>query len=71
MPVETGADRRAFLNPAEFGREAMYTPAGGEARTIALIDEWQALDLMADTSAGVEADSLKVSALATDVPDTF
>ncbi len=70
MPVETEADRRAFLNPAEFGREATYTPAGGEARTVAVLDDWQALDLMADTSAGVEADSLKISALASDVPDT-
>lgn len=70
MPVETEADRRAFINTDEFGREAVYTAPGGPPRTIAVLDDWQALDLMADTSAGVEADSLKILALASDVPDT-
>lgn len=70
MPIESDADRRAFLNPAEFGREAVYTPGGGSPLPIAILDDWQALDLMADDSAGVEADNLKVAALAADVPDT-
>ncbi|MCM5560313.1 hypothetical protein [Pleomorphomonas sp. JP5] len=70
MPVETEADRRSFFNTAEYGREATYTPPGGPARTIAILDDWQALDLLTDGVAGIEADSLKVSALADDVPDT-
>lgn len=70
MPVESDADRRHFLSPEEFGREVFYTPAGGAARTVAVLDDWQALDLMADDSAGVEADSLRLLALASDLPDT-
>ncbi len=70
MPVETEADRRSFFSLAEFGREAIYTPPGGAARTIAILDDWQALDLMTDGVAGIEADSLKVSALVDDVRDT-
>lgn len=70
MPIESDADRRAFLNPAEFGREAVYTPAGGSSRTVAVLDDWQALDLWSGDSAGVEADSLTVAALVVDVPDT-
>lgn len=69
VAVESDADRRAFLNLAEFGKEALYTAPGVEARPIAILDDWQALDLMADDSAGVEADSLTVLALAADVPD--
>lgn len=31
MPVETDADRAAFLSADEFGAEAIYTPEGGAA----------------------------------------
>ena len=31
MPVESAADRLAFLSPDEFGDEASYMPAGGAA----------------------------------------
>jgi hypothetical protein len=70
MPVETEADRRAFFDTAEFAREAIYTPPGGPARTIAVLDDWQALDLLTEGVAGIEADGLTVSALVDDVPDT-
>ncbi|MCA1381296.1 hypothetical protein [Bradyrhizobium sp. BRP23] len=31
MPIETDADRLAFLDADEFGAEGVYTPAGGIA----------------------------------------
>lgn len=31
MPVESDADRAAFLDPGEFGATGSYTPAGGAA----------------------------------------
>ncbi|WP_315804039.1 hypothetical protein [Bradyrhizobium sp. SZCCHNS3002] len=31
MPIESDADRAAFVNPDEFGAVAIYTPAGGAA----------------------------------------
>lgn len=34
MPVESAADRAAFLSPDEFGTAATYTPAGGVAAAL-------------------------------------
>lgn len=70
MSVESDQDKRGFFRLEEFGREAVYTPPGGPARTIAILDHWQALDLMTEGVAGIEADGLTVSALVDDVPDT-
>lgn len=34
MPVETAADRAAFVNPDEFGVTAQYTVQGGSAESV-------------------------------------
>ena len=40
MAVETATDRAAFVNPDEFGLEAVWTPAGEEAASLnAVFDE--------------------------------
>lgn len=67
MPVETAADRAAFL--ADFGLTAAYTPAGAGATTLTGIFDNDWLDLDVEGEVGVASRSPRLVCRTSDLSD--
>ena len=70
MPVETDADRAAFLHPEEFGSPVTWAHAGGTSMPNAIFDAPYQLALSDGDDAGVEGVEPQIRVRSVDVPPT-
>jgi hypothetical protein len=70
MGVETAADRAVFVNPANFGVVASYTPAGGSsASEINVIFDSGYFAVGLDAVVPIESGQLRAVARTADLPN--
>lgn len=69
MPVESAADRAAFLAADEFGVTGIYTPVGAGAASLTGIFDNDWLDLDVDGEVGVASRSPRLVCRTSDLSD--